>query len=834
MDTRNLSPDSHVAQQSRRDKLRVQQSLSSVQHIDEFPNCLEHYSIRPGLSPDPVHVRNIRNGNILYDSTMFSSEMLNFATSSHAVSASKDAIVDQELEPIPAEDSSFTSMSHPVLSNFNASSPKSTTCDPQECGNWRSLDSQQSYDLMVNYAGGSVGGERNQKPMFVGEVLSNNARVSNISASRQFWMPSYFENQDVQLPFTLRNSSGEILSDDSLKEAREMQVTSLPPYQNTLLDVIPSGCFRPRINERIVHSSYATASTALHIDNNTSTWMSRPLENYHHWSGEFGLIARTSDQELRTIGSDANTQGLSLSLSSINPPSKVEATHFGEGCASEHLQLKVARVSQESQQDSKISKSSSFCAMPKPSIISKGGGKSLHDVVGTSTHAFRSTGPLGPFTGYATILKSSGFLKPAQELLEEFSIITGPKLMRTFEMFERISGDQVSAPDLADTVNTVDEEGGTNGNDISGISSSTFYSSNKRSGSAGVGGGGSSCGSYGPEYQQMKAKLLFLEEEVGRRYKQYHQQMQMVASSFESVAGLSAATPYVTVALKTVSGNFRCLKHAIVDQLKQVTKAVGDDLFSRNTVAVGSKVDTSASRLIYMDQSIQTNKSGGVNVGYHEPQQHIWRPQRGLPERSVAVLRAWLFEHFLHPYPTDTDKHMLATQTGLSRNQVSNWFINARVRLWKPMVEEIHMLEAKGLAEKAGRNDGNSAEGNSQSNDEEGPNKFGTNSVLDKQMECYGIGSSGGCGEQLDGEEFNREKRSRVEFQVPTTMDGSPMNFLPSQRSGADNGGLGAVSLTLGLRQGIESAQHQIQLQQHKGHFKQQPYGGQMIHDFVG
>jgi len=26
---------------------------------------------------------------------------------------------------------------------------------------------------------------------------------------------------------------------------------------------------------------------------------------------------------------------------------------------------------------------------------------------------------------------------------------------------------------------------------------------------------------------------------------------------------------------------------------------------------------------------------------------------------------------------------------------VSNWFINARVRLWKPMVEEIHMLESQ-------------------------------------------------------------------------------------------------------------------------------------------
>ena len=50
--------------------------------------------------------------------------------------------------------------------------------------------------------------------------------------------------------------------------------------------------------------------------------------------------------------------------------------------------------------------------------------------------------------------------------------------------------------------------------------------------------------------------------------------------------------------------------------------------------------------------------------------QQSWRPQRGLPERAVAVLRAWLFEHFLHPYPNDVDKHILARQTGLSRSQV--------------------------------------------------------------------------------------------------------------------------------------------------------------------
>ena len=26
-----------------------------------------------------------------------------------------------------------------------------------------------------------------------------------------------------------------------------------------------------------------------------------------------------------------------------------------------------------------------------------------------------------------------------------------------------------------------------------------------------------------------------------------------------------------------------------------------------------------------------------------------WRPQRGLPEKSVSVLKAWMFENFLHP-----------------------------------------------------------------------------------------------------------------------------------------------------------------------------------------
>ncbi|KAG8097781.1 hypothetical protein GUJ93_ZPchr0013g37639 [Zizania palustris] len=53
--------------------------------------------------------------------------------------------------------------------------------------------------------------------------------------------------------------------------------------------------------------------------------------------------------------------------------------------------------------------------------------------------------------------------------------------------------------------------------------------------------------------------------------------------------------------------------------------------------------------------------------------EQAWRPLRGLPEDSVAVLRAWLFDHFLHPYPTDNEKLTLAVTTGLSRSQVYSY-----------------------------------------------------------------------------------------------------------------------------------------------------------------
>ncbi|KAE8696700.1 BEL1-like homeodomain protein 7 [Hibiscus syriacus] len=307
--------------------------------------------------------------------------------------------------------------------------------------------------------------------------------------------------------------------------------------------------------------------------------------------------------------------------------------------------------------------------------------------------------------------------------------------------------------------------------------------------------------------------------------------MKMVVASFESVAGLGAATPYFSLALKTVAKNFQCLRNAILDQIRHISRALGEDLLSPTTGTGSSKGDINMSRLKYVGQN-----SGGVNMGLLETQQHGWRPQRGLPERSVAILRAWLFEHFLHPYPTDTDKHMLAIQTGLSRNQVSNWFINARVRVWKPMVEEIHMLESKGLAEgnqNLRENDCKStSEGcTSQLNDDQSINRSCVSALPVKQVACSDILVADIAGDAHDVQHWNHEKRSRVDFDIPTNMEGSLMGFTPFEQSGLENVGLGAVSLTLGLRHGVESAQQQYQ--QREQHLRRQ-FGGQLINDFAG
>lgn len=63
------------------------------------------------------------------------------------------------------------------------------------------------------------------------------------------------------------------------------------------------------------------------------------------------------------------------------------------------------------------------------------------------------------------------------------------------------------------------------------------------------------------------------------------------------------------------------------------------------------------------------------------------RRRGNLPKEVTEFLRKWLIQHRKHPYPAEKEKADLARHTGLTVNQISNWFINARRRILQPMLE---------------------------------------------------------------------------------------------------------------------------------------------------
>jgi len=62
-----------------------------------------------------------------------------------------------------------------------------------------------------------------------------------------------------------------------------------------------------------------------------------------------------------------------------------------------------------------------------------------------------------------------------------------------------------------------------------------------------------------------------------------------------------------------------------------------------------------------------------------------------LNQVAVDYLRAWLLskQHVEQPYPTEQTYAELGRATGLEKQQLKNWFVNNRRRLWRPMMNEL-------------------------------------------------------------------------------------------------------------------------------------------------
>ncbi|PON59929.1 Knotted like homeodomain transcription factor [Parasponia andersonii] len=494
---------------------------------------------------------------------------------------------------------------------------------------------------------------------------------------------------------------------------------------------------------------------------------------------------------------------LSLSLSSHHDPTRIQNTDNNHNSSNTNvpLELNLQRFGSAIYGGGSTTNANNTTAV---AIVGGGGDEGVGS---------RSAVPLGPFTGYASILKGSRFSKPAQQLLEEFCEVGGRVVYA-----ENLTADSSLMESPVESLSS-----GAVGLNVDEVEFSS-----------GVTDGAESS-------RKKKSRLISMLDEVYRRYKQYYQQMQAVVTSFEYVAGLGNAAPYANLAVKTMTKHFRCLKNAIMDQLQFSNKDNSHTNHGKEEVPIFRN----SNRGVYSQRPIH-----GSGFLEHQP---VWRPQRGLPERAVTVLRAWLFEHFLHPYPTDTDKLMLAKQTGLSRSQVSNWFINARVRLWKPMVEEIHMLETRQAQKASQREDRNSSR---PSTHEHIPS---ANSLASENPST-----------SIHRVHDNTSKRTRndVPHNMPVAGGSEEMNLtydnLPSHlqvgAAAISMAGVGSngVSLTLGLHQNnggiglsepfpINAAQRfglglegngegyvMGAFEAQNRHFGRDVIGGQLLHDFVG
>lgn len=58
-----------------------------------------------------------------------------------------------------------------------------------------------------------------------------------------------------------------------------------------------------------------------------------------------------------------------------------------------------------------------------------------------------------------------------------------------------------------------------------------------------------------------------------------------------------------------------------------------------------------------------------------------------LPGHVAEYLKNWLMQHIKHPYPSESEKARMVADTGIEIKRLNNWFVNNRIRFWKPRFE---------------------------------------------------------------------------------------------------------------------------------------------------
>lgn len=327
-----------------------------------------------------------------------------------------------------------------------------------------------------------------------------NNNIEQLLSLHQTSQPAGFNNLDL---LHLRNANNNMLDDhdqEGLYSSNQMinsfSTPSNPLHRNPLEYYYENHEINPNSflpTSEIHNNDIFKSSTS--ISSHSTSEMASLMNHHGIWGGgnsnsptvpvyhenQANLwtnrgVTVVDNSNMGSFFSDCNPQGLSLSLSS-NSQSKPSASssNFEQGS------LNVVKPTTLISRDST-----------------------------SSSSGFRNVGPLGPFTGYATILKNSRYLKPCQELLEECCCFVKSFENNNNNVPKWVSRDVVGCSSSGG----VDEKGSSN----SGGSSSMLYGSKEKenSGDGGIGNNFclSSSTSSRPECQKNKAQLLYIHDEV--------------------------------------------------------------------------------------------------------------------------------------------------------------------------------------------------------------------------------------------------------------------------------------------------------------------------------
>ena len=123
--------------------------------------------------------------------------------------------------------------------------------------------------------------------------------------------------------------------------------------------------------------------------------------------------------------------------------------------------------------------------------------------------------------------------------------------------------------------------------------------------------------------------------QVNHRYNWCLDHIQNVISTFHDATNSSSPQVLARFTLHTVSSAFKNLRERITGHILLASQESSKGCMRGKEKAFESSF---------------VEKQWTLQLGRKD--QQSWRPQRGLPERSVSVLRAWMFQNFLHPWVT--------------------------------------------------------------------------------------------------------------------------------------------------------------------------------------